>query len=269
MNFNHLLRKFKGLLKSAVRAGLALLGLELRRLPAAQHKVASYVTKEELSLIKKRIFKFFASRTDWEYWPPTPELAIAYLSEERLNSYYHIIEVCRSAGVSFAGLSIADIGCCFGYLLHIIHRDHLPSRVTGYDAYQGFIEFSRYLCPEGKFVKHNIIDGPAQSHDVVFCTQVLEHIVKPNKAISHLLSMISSGGTLIVTVPDGRRNTLDALNPEADGTSYAGHINFWSPESWESYIEDMATGFDWKSGNAGNFLFAIVTDKTNEKKNND
>lgn len=71
---------------------------------------------------------------------------------------------------------------------------------------------------------------------MLFCTEVLEHLLFPDKALKNILKMIANNGTLLVTVPNGRTDT------------YKGHINFWSPESWKVFIETNCEGFSYDIG---------------------
>jgi len=49
---------------------------------------------------------------------------------------------------------------------------------------------------------------------------VLEHLEAADVAIRRMLGVCRPGGTIVITVPDGRRDT------------FAGHFNFWTPESF-------------------------------------
>ena len=59
--------------------------------------------------------------------------------------------------------------------------------------------------------------------------------------------MVLEGGILLVTVPNGRIDT------------FAGHINFWSPESWDIFVAENSGGFKYSTGEAEKvMLYAIV-----------
>jgi hypothetical protein len=58
--------------------------------------------------------------------------------------------------------------------------------------------------------------------DLVLCTEVLEHLERPDAALDHLLEL---GGRVVVTVPDGE---LD---------SYEGHVNFWTIDQFAALLE--------------------------------
>jgi hypothetical protein len=61
--------------------------------------------------------------------------------------------------------------------------------------------------------------------------------------------MLDDSGVALVTVPNGRLDTFD------------GHINFWSPESWEVFLKQMCDGFSIKTGLMENDLtnYAVIT----------
>lgn len=60
--------------------------------------------------------------------------------------------------------------------------------------------------------------------------EVLEHLEYPDRALQTLTGALRPGGTLLLTVPQGR----------IDRSRY--HINFWSPESWKLFIEAQIGG---------------------------
>ncbi|MEG2336387.1 MAG: hypothetical protein RSC04_01440, partial [Bacteroidales bacterium] len=62
------------------------------------------------------------------------------------------------------------------------------------------------------------------------------------------------GGTLVISVPDGRKDT------------YSGHIQFWSPESWAVFIEDNMANYPQAKIECGSMEidranFAIIGNK--------
>lgn len=65
-------------------------------------------------------------------------------------------------------------------------------------------------------------------------TEVLEHLVHPEAALRKLAKV---GRTLLLTVPDGRRDTTEAMQFNPEWGSYRGHVNFWSPESWAVWLK--------------------------------
>ena len=80
------------------------------------------------------------------------------------------------------------------------------------------------------FFQHDICQPLAQKYDIIFCTEVLEHLLNPWEATHHLENALLPGGTLVLTVPEGRKDHSNE------------HINFWSPESWKAFLDRECSG---------------------------
>lgn len=90
----------------------------------------------------------------------------------------------------------------------------------------------------------------SQKSDIIFCTEVFEHLLEPELVIKNILSTLNPNGYLIITVPDGRKDT------------YEGHINFWSPENWNIFIKKNAPTFYFETGKFNEkILFALIYNK--------
>ena len=94
---------------------------------------------------------------------------------------------------------ILDIGAGSGiFMRQAIKRGY---SVTG-------IEPSKYLAAQGRKSGLDIICGvfpndcPKQKYDVIFLTDVIEHIVNPLSMIRHLKEYLSENGCVIITTPD-------------------------------------------------------------------
>ena len=150
-----------------------------------------------------------------------------YLCEARLEFYDKVINYCLNNGVTFNDKSILDAGCSSSYILKKIGDMFKTNDLTGYDFSTKSIEVAKIHSPEVNFQLFDLVSSkPERKFDVVFCTQVLEHILNPNIALQNLCRLVAPNGFLIVTVPNGRTD------------NYLGHINFWSPESFKPFIED-------------------------------
>jgi len=77
--------------------------------------------------------------------------------------------------------------------------------------------------------------------------EVLEHILHPVTAFRNLLEIVMAKGILLITVPNGRYET------------FSGHINFWSPESWDVFISENSGGLKYSTGRIEKtLLYAII-----------
>jgi len=65
--------------------------------------------------------------------------------------------------------------------------------------------------------------------------------------------MLRPKGSLLITVPNGRLDTFD------------GHINFWSPESWEVFIKKNTAGNEVEIGTIqkDEAIFALIKNSGN------
>src|SRR3990167_6944911 len=92
-----------------------------------------------------------------------------------------------------AGKVALDIGCRDGYW---------SERIKEF----GYKVIAIDLEPEYKeAIKHDIEDGlPFEDSrfDLIWCTDVIEHLYKPNFLISEIDRIIKTGGTSIVTTPN-------------------------------------------------------------------
>jgi hypothetical protein len=83
--------------------------------------------------------------------------------------------------------------------------------------------------------------------DTVFCCETLEHLLIPSKALKNLLN--ATNFKCVLTVPDGRTDT------------YPGHINFWSEESWGSFLLEWEQEWKITTHRIGDRLGAILVRK--------
>ena len=172
-----------------------------------------------------------------------------YLSTERRLFYKKVMYFVRSCGVEFNGRDIVDVGCGTGHFLACIANSFHPKSLTALDHSAQALELVRTSCPTAITKDHDIYTCVHEKYDVVFALEVLEHLLAPAQALARLLEMLRTGGNLIVTVPDGRKDT------------FMGHIHFWSPESWPTFISENCGKMKTKIGIIPNHgaNYAIIT----------
>ncbi len=95
---------------------------------------------------------------------------------------------------------VLDLGCGTGLITQV-----LPGDVIGLDISPWKIERARQHCPKVTFLIGDIEDTSAlladNSFDAVVCTDILEHIEAPNKAVEGALRVLKPKGIFIGTVP--------------------------------------------------------------------
>ena len=103
-------------------------------------------------------------------------------------------------------ISILDYGCGTGD--HVTYplacRDH---RVLGVDFHEASINEAsrRYRLPNLSFQTAEIDEllKPGQQFDLVVCSEVLEHLHKPQHFLETVSRLLRAGGGLVITTPNG------------------------------------------------------------------
>jgi 2-polyprenyl-3-methyl-5-hydroxy-6-metoxy-1,4-benzoquinol methylase len=209
----------------SIKGFLTLFGLEVHRLP----RINGVVVQSAIE---------YNSKESGEKWYSTTKSWKDYLYKYGGNEYYSaLLHLLKEKGINCNGKHVADMGCGTGHLLLKIHKNYDPATTTGTDIIHAALDIARSTVPEADILYCDLLAPDLnRKFDIIFCTEVFEHLVRPGQALKNLLGMLNSSGIAIVTVPNGRLDT------------YHGHINFWSPESWEIFIKDVCNGHDIETG---------------------
>lgn len=161
--------------------------------------------------------------------------------------YEDILSIITSRGISLDDKNIVDVGCGTGSLLYFIDERFKPRSYTGLEFSNKAIEIAKTNFPKARYFYFDILKtGINEKFDFLFCTEVLEHIDDPYTALQNIEKLMGENSFALITVPNGRTD------------NYPGHINFWSPESWDIYVKKFTTGKQVETGFAGNDLFALI-----------
>ena len=194
---------------------------------------------------------------------------IQYNSKEGLNEFYsdaeavasfldpgfydRLIDLLAANGVDYKQKRVADVGCGTGGLLKSLQGRDEAQSLTGFEYSEKALGLARSQVPGVEFCYFDIYEGSPREFDVVFCIEVIEHLLHPDRALRNVTCMLADSGVALVTVPNGRTDTFE------------GHINFWSPESWEVFVKQLCNGFTVKTGLIENDQnnYAVITQISN------
>lgn len=170
-----------------------------------------------------------------------------FLSKEIIHRFKDTISILEEHAIDLSGKSVIDVGCGVGMLLKFLSDNFPISSQTGMEYSKAAIEAAIKINPVPEYVIHDInLPYPVQ-YGAVFCTEVIEHILHPVKVFRNLLDMVLEDGILFISVPNGRYDT------------FSGHINFWSPESWDVFIAENSGGLKYSTGKVEKtLLYAII-----------
>lgn len=216
-------------------------------------------------LLLKRIFRFFGieigfvrrknrhsafelnQEATWDRAWASQSISRMFLSGEVVKRFEELLSLLREQRIDLSGKNVVDVGCGNGLFLKMLSENYDLGSQTGMEYVDSALEVAGKVNPGAEYILHNIEDPFPRRFDAVFCTEVLEHVPRPGRAMNNLLGMLNAPGVLCLTVPNGR---LD---------QYEGHINFWSPESWKVFIGEYAGEREHNTGQSGDqMLYAII-----------
>jgi len=186
------------------------------------------------------------------------ERVASYVSRDRVSTYVSVLEWCKKCEVNLNGAKVIDVGTGVGALPFILKHEWQGADIAACDANRDYIELASALFPEIRFQCQSL-SAVHELYDVVFFTEILEHMADPYQAVDQLRRIIKPAGKIIVTVPDGRRDQMESMSFIQETASYGGHVNFWSIESWFSFLQNAFIPADIRIGcKSGLNLYACV-----------
>jgi len=101
--------------------------------------------------------------------------------------------------------TVLDVGCGLGEMVSFL-SDELPrARFTGMDFSPGAIESCGRRWPNHQWAVADVLtDALPAPYDAVVCSELLEHLDEPETALARIAASLEPGGTIVVTVPNGK-----------------------------------------------------------------
>jgi SAM-dependent methyltransferase len=101
--------------------------------------------------------------------------------------------------------SVLDVGCGLGETIIDLSQVLPSARMIGVDISPVAIEACRQSIPDADFHVLDIVEGTLPtSFDLVVCSEVVEHLDDPTRAVSNMRRMTREGGFLVLTTQHGR-----------------------------------------------------------------
>ncbi len=131
---------------------------------------------------------------------------------------------------------ILDLGCGSGALLGRIAHDNPGAAMIGLDIEPKALAIARANLPRARFFEADLNAGRSDALEplagrasVIVCSEVLEHLDAPERALALARNLLRKDGHLIVTVPSGWMHAFDRA---------IGHRRHYTLESLESLLRD-------------------------------
>ncbi len=228
-------------MKFLIKSIFNLFGLKVVRLNPPKEESYTLTVNDPIEFNQKENLK--------SLYKDENNLNFHHFSEERNNFYKEILSCISAKNILLSNKNIADIGCGTGHLLFNIAKSYNPGNLVGYEYIDEPLQIARKLVPGAAFIEYDIYQKNEKQFDIVFCTEVLEYLLYPWRALLNISEMIVPGGFLILTVPDGRAD------------QWKGHINFWSAESWRIFLEQHLPSKSFEIQHtflSGNILLGVI-----------
>lgn len=152
------------------------------------------------------------------------DLIVTYYDKARISSFKEIIDLVKPEINTYN--KIVDAGCGPGWFTNMLSNEFTDSEVSGNDFSDTAILHAQQKYPNVKFATFDLYQNLTEKYDLIFCFSVLEHLEYPKQVVQNFVNALTNTGRIILVVPNGKIDTFE------------GHIHFWSPESWELFLND-------------------------------
>ena len=155
--------------------------------------------------------------------------------------------------------SILDFGCGEGFLTEALAAEDAPlNGYLGVDLREDAIDEAHARNPEQKFLVADLFDSVAldPKYDVVLASQVLEHLIGPERFLERLVQLTAR--RLVLTVPAEPWFQLINLARGRDFIrlgNHPEHINHWNEKTFVEFVSAYAKIVSAKTI----FPFVVVT----------
>ncbi|OGE32036.1 hypothetical protein A2631_02875 [Candidatus Daviesbacteria bacterium RIFCSPHIGHO2_01_FULL_44_29] len=135
--------------------------------------------------------------------------------------------------------TILDVGCGEGFILAKLKQEKIGKKLIGIDLSKAALRIGKNIHPKLTLKLGSIYKLPFKDNafDLVLCTEVLEHLKNPPKALAEIIRV--SGRYIFLSVPNEpffiAANLIRGKNVWRLGNDI-GHINHWTSGGFEEFI---------------------------------
>lgn len=146
--------------------------------------------------------------------------------------------------------SVLDAGCGEGFVVDFLSAKDPTLRLTGLDLSEEAVAYaSARFGGKARFRTGSIYKLPFSdnSFDTILCSEVLEHLDDPARAIKEMKRVARN--YVLITVPlEPYFQWLNNMGQWLGVSVDPGHVNFWTKSSFQSFIREHfeAPVFSWK-----------------------
>src|ERR1035437_6082749 len=155
------------------------------------------------------------------------------------NFFRHLVNLTSTKKVD----SILDVGCGEGFTLNRLKEKGIGKKLEGLEYLKAAIELGKKTYPDIKIIQGSIYELPYKDNlfDLVLCTEVLEHLEEPEKALKELVRV--SKKYLVISVPNEPFFMLAQLVRGKNWSRLGNdieHINHWTMFNFSKFVKKNA-----------------------------
>ncbi len=161
---------------------------------------------------------------------------LKFLQKSLIENYFKTL---LSQAAPLKPKTVLDVGCGEGFTLKQLSDKNIGEKLEGVDFLDTAIEIGKKIHPQLKLKQGNIYELPYgnDAFDLVLCTEVLEHLKYPEKALKELKRVTK--GYVIISVPNEPwfmiGNFLRGKNISRYGNDIE-HIQHWSSMGIKKFV---------------------------------
>ncbi len=153
-----------------------------------------------------------------------------------INNFLRTIFLCLE-GITIN--KVLDAGCGEGFVLSEFKNRNIGCVLEGIDCSEQALNTGRELFPYLSLKKGDIYNLPYEdnSFDLVLCTEVMEHLVEPDKVLNEIMRV--SGLYCLFSVPSEPVFMISNLLRGKNITKWGNdidHLQHWSSKEFENVI---------------------------------
>jgi len=141
---------------------------------------------------------------------------------------------------------VLDAGCGEGIVYRAMRERGWRGRWTGFDFSAEAVDFARLASPEVEWICASAynIPFPDSSFDLVFSSQVLEHLEAPDLPLKEYARVSSKW--LLLSVPlEPWFRVLTWISVGLHLGTDPGHVNHWTPAAFRRFVRRMGRIHTW------------------------
>lgn len=167
---------------------------------------------------------------------PIDHMEELYSSKNPIVRIPHIARLrslsCEIKKIHPSGARILDAGCGEGHLLEMLIKIFPKNQYYGFDVTEVALIAAEARCPDAHFRLMDLrdIDAPDGFFDIIFCSEVLEHIADWKQVVGEFVRILSPKGHLLVTFPNEILWTTGRFFLGRKPIKVPDHVNSFSPK---------------------------------------